>query len=368
MDVTIGSIEIGTLLLGVLFGLITSQTYVYFKGYPKDSQFTKVLVGTLWIIELVHTACIFDALYMYTVRGYGDPAYLIQFPMALDVTIILHGATVIIVFVVSGVAATRMSTLVDFMHSWKSLILFDLTSCAITDVIMSAILMRIGGLLCGLWIHHYYHDDLLPHYGGQELLNSRASLREFGADVQEMMTSTPLRFTPGSGATASKASEAFTLKVHTGQSIEDKFQSEGNPDEVERAHAIVFNSSPETPDGSTFKLYWSLRILNCWLFKFFTPQLIVVLQYLGPKIEVGDSEGMVELGFNFQKPCNMFDASLYYTHVGGRCGSDERKYPVESRVETGVTPKEEDEKNRLWPSPGVFLRKFKIQLQYFKRL
>ncbi|KAJ7921981.1 hypothetical protein B0H13DRAFT_1604109, partial [Mycena leptocephala] len=168
-----GAIEIGTVLSGVLFGLITSQTYVYFKSFPGDSRFSKVLVGGLWVVELVHTACIFNALYMYTVTRYGDPSSLIRFPVSLDGTIILHGATVIIVqlffthriskfvqktyylsaiaifilsvrfvaFVVSGVAATRMTSLLDFMQSWKSLILFDLASCAVTDVMMSAILV-----------------------------------------------------------------------------------------------------------------------------------------------------------------------------------------------------------------------------------
>lgn len=48
------------------------------------------------IIELAHTACIFNALYIYTVKAYGDPTSLIKFPIALDVTILLHGATVII--------------------------------------------------------------------------------------------------------------------------------------------------------------------------------------------------------------------------------------------------------------------------------
>ncbi|KAJ6483093.1 hypothetical protein C8R45DRAFT_1075450 [Mycena sanguinolenta] len=167
MDSTLGAIEIGTLLSGVLFGLITAQTYVYFKSFPNDARFTKGLVLGLWIVELAHTACIFDALYMYTIKSYGDPTSLIKFPIALDVTILLHGATVIIgrmskflqnklwipliaagilivrfvVFVVTGAAATMMSSLGGFMQQWMPLILFDILSCAITDVVISAILV-----------------------------------------------------------------------------------------------------------------------------------------------------------------------------------------------------------------------------------
>ncbi|KAJ7627283.1 hypothetical protein FB45DRAFT_1082511 [Roridomyces roridus] len=175
MDSTIGAIEIGTVLSGVLFGLITSQTYVYYKTYPKDSRFTKYLVGVMWLVELAHTACIFDALYMYTVRNYGDPTSLIKFPVSLDITIIMHGGTVITVqlffthratsflsskvkilintlaaivltarfaaFIVTGVSAVQMTDLPSFLARWKSLILVDLVSCAITDVFMSGILV-----------------------------------------------------------------------------------------------------------------------------------------------------------------------------------------------------------------------------------
>jgi len=173
MDGTIGAIEIGTLLSGVLFGLITAQTYVYFKSFPNDARFTKVLVLGLWMVELAHTACIFDALYIYTVKSYGDPTSLIKFPITMDVTIFLHAATVFIVqlffahrmskflqnklyipviaaiilvarfvvFIVTGAAATMMTTLVTFMQQSKSLILFDLVSCFITDVVISAILV-----------------------------------------------------------------------------------------------------------------------------------------------------------------------------------------------------------------------------------
>ncbi|KAJ7302918.1 hypothetical protein DFH08DRAFT_977487 [Mycena albidolilacea] len=169
MDATI---EIGTVLSGVLFGLITSQT-VYFKTFPKDSRFCKVWVGALWIVELVHTACIFNALYMYTVTGYGDPSSLERFPVSLSVSIALHGAAVIIVqffftyriskfvqkmhylfvvavcllfvrfvaFIVLGAAAAKMTALSDFMRSWKPLILFDLISCGATDVMMSSFLV-----------------------------------------------------------------------------------------------------------------------------------------------------------------------------------------------------------------------------------
>ncbi|KAJ7486616.1 hypothetical protein FB451DRAFT_1553891 [Mycena latifolia] len=321
MDATIGAIEIGTMLSGVLFGLITSQIYVYFKTYPKDFRFTKGLVGTLWIVELLHTACIFDALYMYTVKGYGDPSSLIRFPMALDLTIILHGATVIIVqlffthriskfaqqkhylsaiaifillvrfvaFIVSGVAATRMSALLEFMQSWKPLILFDLISCAATDVMMSAILVyqltqrrsnvykstlvimdklimwsvetcvvttvtTIAMMICFLtmgeknfvWVGILLVQPKIFSNALLANLNSRSSLRDAGSDVHEMTPSSSKPHFAHGSVTMSKQSETFNNKYQTrspaDSPIEEKFQGPSTPVEPGRAHAIVFDS------------------------------------------------------------------------------------------------------------------------------
>ncbi|KAJ7573217.1 hypothetical protein C8J56DRAFT_1132389 [Mycena floridula] len=302
MDSTIGAIEIGTMLSGVLFGLITSQTYVYFKTFPRDSRFTKGLVAALWIVEMVHTACIFDALYMYTVTGYGDPTSLIRFPVTLDVSIILHGATVIIVqlffsqriskfaqktyymsaiaifilfvrfvaFIVSGVAATMMSTLLDFMQSWKSLILFDLISCALTDVMMSALLVyqlatrrsnvykstlaivdklimwsvetclvttftTLVVLVCFLtmkeknfiWVGILLVQPKIFSNALLANLNSRSSLRDGAPDVHELTNeyssctqpNSP-RFKPASGVTVSQETATFSDKFQSGGPVQ----------------------------------------------------------------------------------------------------------------------------------------------------
>ncbi|KAJ7627290.1 hypothetical protein FB45DRAFT_1082531 [Roridomyces roridus] len=175
LDSTVGAIEIGTVLSGVLFGLITSQTYVYYKTYSTDSRLLKYLVGVIWVVELAHTACVFEGLYIYTIRNYGNLAALIKFPISIDTTIIMHGATVVAVqlffthratsflssklrilintlaaivltasfaaFIVAGVSAIRMTDLLTYATQWKSLIMFNLISCAITDVGMTSILV-----------------------------------------------------------------------------------------------------------------------------------------------------------------------------------------------------------------------------------
>ncbi|KAJ7174840.1 hypothetical protein C8R46DRAFT_1081862 [Mycena filopes] len=309
MDSTIGAVEIGTVLSGVLFGLITSQTYVYFKTFPRDSRLTKAL--------LAHTVCIFNALYLFTVTGYGDPSTLVRFPVSLDVTIIFHGATVIIVqiffthritkfmqkayylgvtaiallflrfaaFIVTGVVAIKMTDLRSFMGAWKALILFDLLSCAITDVVMSGVLVyqlatrrsdfvfpstlammdklimwsvetclvttftTLTILVCFLtmenknfiWIGIFLVQPKIFSNAMLANLNSRTDFHAGLTDVHELTPSRPVRFTPPSSGTVlvSKESATFSDAGSTFQAgaspVESKFQ------EGRQAHAIMFS-------------------------------------------------------------------------------------------------------------------------------
>ncbi|KAJ7611110.1 hypothetical protein DFH06DRAFT_1245588 [Mycena polygramma] len=322
MDSTIGAIEIGTMLSGVLFGLITAQTYVYFRTFPEDSRFSKALVGALWIIELAHTACSFDALYMYTVRSYGNPASLLRFPLSLDTTVILHGATVIIVqlffthriakfiqktyylpalamfillvrfaaFIVSGVAALRMSDIFSFMNTWKSLILFDLISCAITDVMMSAILVyqlaqrrsnvyqrtlavmdklimwsvetcvvttftTVTIMICFLtmgeknfiWLGILLVQPKIFSNALLANLNSRSVLRDANSShVHEMTPSRSIRFSPRSETFNNKSQPSQVPDNLRGTStespVEDKFPGPSTPVDGGVTHAIRFDS------------------------------------------------------------------------------------------------------------------------------
>ncbi|KAJ4465242.1 hypothetical protein C8J55DRAFT_552725 [Lentinula edodes] len=77
---TLGFLEIGVLISGVLFGIFTMQVYIYHKNFPKDSSWLKFgLVDGMWLFELGHTICEFYALYSATVSRYGDPTVFLVF-------------------------------------------------------------------------------------------------------------------------------------------------------------------------------------------------------------------------------------------------------------------------------------------------
>ncbi|KAJ7254864.1 hypothetical protein C8J57DRAFT_1656998 [Mycena rebaudengoi] len=69
----LGALQIGTLVSCMLFGVATTQTYIYFTRFPKDSRILKYLVTFVYACEIAHTLCIAHTLYVYTIVDYGKP-------------------------------------------------------------------------------------------------------------------------------------------------------------------------------------------------------------------------------------------------------------------------------------------------------
>ncbi|KAF5362793.1 hypothetical protein D9757_011019 [Collybiopsis confluens] len=91
----LGIVEIGVLISGVLFGVVTCQVYLYHKNFPKDPLWLQIgLIDGIWLLELAHTICIFHALYIFTVTRDGNPEALIAAPKTVGVSVLLHGSRI----------------------------------------------------------------------------------------------------------------------------------------------------------------------------------------------------------------------------------------------------------------------------------
>ncbi|KAK0235462.1 hypothetical protein EDD85DRAFT_968438 [Armillaria nabsnona] len=71
----------GGLLIGIffsvfLFGISTVQTWFYFQHYPKDRKTLKIMVGILWILELIHAVLACHSIYWYLALNFASPAAL----------------------------------------------------------------------------------------------------------------------------------------------------------------------------------------------------------------------------------------------------------------------------------------------------
>ncbi|KAJ7114837.1 hypothetical protein C8R44DRAFT_880907 [Mycena epipterygia] len=57
LDGTLGALEIGAVVGTFLFGILTLQTFNYFRQFPEDSKTLKITVAAIWLLELAHTIC-----------------------------------------------------------------------------------------------------------------------------------------------------------------------------------------------------------------------------------------------------------------------------------------------------------------------
>ncbi|KAJ7717881.1 hypothetical protein B0H16DRAFT_1610182 [Mycena metata] len=103
---TLGALELGVLLSYLLFGVTTTQSYVYYTRFPNDDWKLKLLVAFVWACEATHSACVAHALYVFTILNYGNPKSLIQaLPLTFDTAVLFAS---IITTVVQGFFAYRI--------------------------------------------------------------------------------------------------------------------------------------------------------------------------------------------------------------------------------------------------------------------
>lgn len=85
---TVGAMEIGVLVSAFLFGVISCQTWVYYRKFPTDPIILKLLVATIWLLELGHTIAVSHSLYTITVLDLDDPLKFASAPKSLDASIL----------------------------------------------------------------------------------------------------------------------------------------------------------------------------------------------------------------------------------------------------------------------------------------
>ncbi|KAF8181129.1 hypothetical protein K438DRAFT_1841252 [Mycena galopus ATCC 62051] len=86
---TIGALLIGTLISYALFGVTSTQTYIYYGRFPRDPLRTKIMVRQRWCGEFGHTICIAMSIYAMVITNYGHPERLLVLPKSLLVSAFL---------------------------------------------------------------------------------------------------------------------------------------------------------------------------------------------------------------------------------------------------------------------------------------
>ncbi|KAH0582353.1 hypothetical protein H2248_010302 [Termitomyces sp. 'cryptogamus'] len=178
LSTTLGALVIGVLVSIFLFGVVTLQTFTYYKKFPDDRWLLKTFVGVTWVLELIHAIVITHTIYYYSVIRYGDRRAVLELTTAGDIAVFM---TAIIGPAVQGFYAHRiyilsshwiipaivwllcflrfMSTLtlgaitrgtldtLASQHEWQWLFVTTLVLSASTDVLITA------SLCYYLWPH-----------------------------------------------------------------------------------------------------------------------------------------------------------------------------------------------------------------------
>lgn len=72
IDQLLGVILICLIIAAYLFGMSSSQAYIYYDRFPKDMWTYKILVGVVWALDSLHTALMSHTAYFYTVSNFGN--------------------------------------------------------------------------------------------------------------------------------------------------------------------------------------------------------------------------------------------------------------------------------------------------------
>ncbi|KAJ7272976.1 hypothetical protein C8J57DRAFT_1506549 [Mycena rebaudengoi] len=80
---TLGALQVGVMISYVLFGVSTTQTYIFYTRFAQDSLKLKLLVAFVWFCELAHAVCIGHSLYVMTITDFGHPERLVRVPQSI---------------------------------------------------------------------------------------------------------------------------------------------------------------------------------------------------------------------------------------------------------------------------------------------
>ncbi|KAG1735934.1 uncharacterized protein EDB91DRAFT_1250266 [Suillus paluster] len=107
---TLGTLQVGGSIMVFLFGIETLQTYYYFKRYPNDRLWLKLLVVWIWMEEIGHTVSVLSGMYLLTVTEFGqhDALAVTTMPIGYAWSIVFSGS---VGFIVEAFFAHRLYVL-----------------------------------------------------------------------------------------------------------------------------------------------------------------------------------------------------------------------------------------------------------------
>ncbi|KAJ7126013.1 hypothetical protein C8R44DRAFT_874397 [Mycena epipterygia] len=137
LDGSLGALEIGAVAGTFLFGILTLQTFNYYRQFPGDSKYLKLTIAILWLFELAHTICLQQGIYEMTVTFYGQPSsqIILNPPQSHIVAMFFNGAIDAMVQIFFG---NRIRVLSGRLHVFFLCIVLAILRFACNILVMSS--------------------------------------------------------------------------------------------------------------------------------------------------------------------------------------------------------------------------------------
>ncbi|KAI1783607.1 hypothetical protein LXA43DRAFT_1102368 [Ganoderma leucocontextum] len=99
LENTFGAVLLGTVFGAILYGLTSHQTYRYYRLYPTDPPYFKLMVFLVWGLDTLHTVLSIHVCYYYLISHYFDPERLLSGVWSMRLTVIVTGCVIAITHV-----------------------------------------------------------------------------------------------------------------------------------------------------------------------------------------------------------------------------------------------------------------------------
>ncbi|CAE6438538.1 unnamed protein product [Rhizoctonia solani] len=113
MDLLLGPILLGTIVNIWLYGIMVTQTSIYFVAFPRDHRWIKILVTYMFIVDTLNSIFDIGLVWKYTITLFGDSQGILVSSWWFNVEPVM---TVMISSTTQGFFAWRVAKLTG--HAW----------------------------------------------------------------------------------------------------------------------------------------------------------------------------------------------------------------------------------------------------------
>ncbi|KAI0087153.1 hypothetical protein BDY19DRAFT_304374 [Irpex rosettiformis] len=133
-NTAVGALLVGGLISAILFGITSTQSWVYYQTYREDHWRLKTVVATLWTLDTFDMCLIFHMLYWYLITSYSNPQILQQPVWSIILHVLVTSLTETVVRCMFALRIWRLSQNVILVVVVLAVTLTDLVACIMITV------------------------------------------------------------------------------------------------------------------------------------------------------------------------------------------------------------------------------------------